>query len=64
MCVLFCFLVLCCSLWKGNSHQLCVCVCVCLVGSHQPNLGILLTLSHCKLIRLQSSEQVGYNIME
>lgn len=39
-------------------------VCVCLVGSHQPNLGILLTLSHCKLICLQSSEQVGYNIME
>lgn len=24
-------------------------VCVCLVGSHQPNLGILLTLPHCKV---------------
>lgn len=32
-------------------------VCVCLVGSHQLRLGILLTLPHCKLIRLQSSEQ-------
>lgn len=66
--VLFCFLM-CCSLWKGTSHQLCMCVCVCarasvracvcLVGSHQPNLGILLTLSHCKLIAC--SHQSRYN---
>lgn len=63
-----CFVLFSCvvlfTLERKFSSVVYVCVCVCLVGSHQPNLGILLTLSHCKLIGLRSSEQVEYNIME
>lgn len=51
-----CFVFSCCAV-HFRKEILISCVCVCLVGSHQLRLGILLTLPHCKLIRLQSSEQ-------
>lgn len=38
------------TLERKFSSVVYVCMCVCLVGSHQPNLDILLTLSHCKLL--------------
>lgn len=52
VCVLSCFVFSCRAVHFGKEILIsCVCVCVCLVGSHQPNLDLLLiTLSHCKLL--------------
>lgn len=63
--MVFCFVFSCCAVHFGKELLIsCVCVCVCACacvscGSHQPNLGILLTLSHCKLIAC--SHQSRYN---
>lgn len=59
----FCFVFSCCAVHFGKEILIsCVCVCVCLsCGLSSAYLGILLPLSHCKLLCLQSSEQVEYN---